>query len=69
MTGQDFKELGELKTRRNVDHICLDVELSEKVHAVHAWEAGLIEGKKPLSDHNGVWLDLTAEGCRRVNSY
>lgn len=62
VTGQDFKELGELKTRRNVDHICLDVELSEKVHVVHAWEAGLIEGKKPLSDHNGVWLDLAAEG-------
>ena len=58
VTEQDFKALGKLTTRRNLDHICLSQRLVSKVTEVDAWEAGTLPNGKRHSDHNGVWVDL-----------
>lgn len=58
VTEQDFKAIGILTTRRNIDHICLSQQLTSKTIEVSAWEAGESSNGKQLSDHNGVWVDL-----------
>jgi exonuclease III len=46
-----------LQTRANIDHICLSQAISDGVKNVGAWEAGEDNNGKPISDHNGVWVD------------
>ena len=68
MTEEDFVERGHLKTRSSVDHICLNRELAERLVSVSVWEADLLEGK-PVTDHNGVVVEMGTGNCRKPSNY
>jgi len=61
VTEEDFRANGKLTTRANIDHICLDYELADRVQYTGAWEAGKDAKGKRLSDHNGVWVDVAID--------
>lgn len=42
-----------------IDHICLDRNLAQKVASVSGWAPGTTQEGKSLSDHSGVYVDLT----------
>lgn len=52
-TEDDFVESGKLTTRSTVEHLCFSKDLAQRVGGVDAWENG-----KPLSDHNGLHVDI-----------
>ena len=58
LTEEDFRKSGKLESRANVDHLCLNQELTDRVVGVGAWEAGLLPNGRRLSDHNGVSVEL-----------
>ena len=63
VTEEDFGKLGKLSVgpkmesyRHNIDHICV-TSSSFQVKATGAWDHFV--GERMLSDHNGVYVDLT----------
>jgi len=58
VTEKDFRATEKLKTRANIDHICLSQPLADREIHLSAWEAGEDGQGKRLSDHNGIWIDL-----------
>jgi|SRR5690554_302604 len=48
------------KTRKNIDHICISNSFLEKLneYEVGAWDHFTAEGKY-MSDHNGVWFEIS----------
>jgi exonuclease III len=58
LTDENLVVTGKLKSRRNIDHICLSEVLSRKMRCVvEAWENITPSGQN-MSDHNGVLVDL-----------
>lgn len=70
-TEEDFRTTGKLSSRANIDHICLNDEVMDRITVrsgsapatirdieVGAWEAGHLPNGKRLTDHNGVWVEL-----------
>jgi hypothetical protein len=58
VTAHDLVEAGQLTNRSTIDHICLDSSIAAPPAQVGAWEAVASDGTA-LSDHNGVWADLS----------
>ena len=59
-TEEDFVESRKLTSKSSIDHLCFNSSLAEKVREVGAWEADRLD-EKPISDHNGVYVDLGIE--------
>lgn len=57
VTAEDFTATRKLRSRHNIDHICVDDRWAGFVSGVGAWEGIASDGTR-LSDHNGVWVDL-----------
>jgi hypothetical protein len=45
------------KIQFNIDHICLSKDWAKRVNQVNTWQGFTPEGK-PISDHQGVYVDL-----------
>jgi endonuclease/exonuclease/phosphatase family metal-dependent hydrolase len=43
----------------NIDHICLSTDWSKRVTQVKQWQGYYKEGSKPVSDHFGIYVDLS----------
>jgi hypothetical protein len=56
-TGHDLVASGHLTARSTIDHICIDQRSQVGQQHVGAWEPVGRDGT-PLSDHNGVWVDM-----------
>jgi hypothetical protein len=54
---------GHLTTRSSVDHICMCAASLAKGWLVGAWEAPDGMDGKPITDHNGVYVDLPSEAA------
>ena len=44
----------------NIDHICLSPDWAKRVKQVNTWQGFTLDGK-PVSDHYGVYIDLSKE--------
>lgn len=60
-TNLDFVERGELTSRSTVMHLCLDARLHDRRPPCTAWFSTDGAGR-PVSDHNGVHVDLSGQG-------
>jgi hypothetical protein len=49
---------GYLTTRSSVDHICLSSGIAKQA-AAGAWEAAQYESGRLITDHNGVFVDIS----------
>jgi hypothetical protein len=67
VTRDDLVAAGQLTNKSSVDHICLCAASLVKGWSVGAWEAPIGKNSHdkptPISDHNGVYVDL--RGCGR----
>ena len=59
VTEDDFVARGDLARLSNIDHLCLSRDLTSALGTVGAWDIEYYAPKKRLSDHNGVWVDLS----------
>lgn len=58
VTEQDFTAMGKLPMKSSIDHLCFTRNWAAKVVDVDVWLPELI-GNKPVSDHNGIFVDLS----------
>ena len=58
LTDKDFFKSGELQDRHSVDHICL-TKNTYQMHHVGVWQGSYGIANKKLSDHNGVFVEIS----------
>jgi len=59
LTDKNFTESGQLQDRHNVDHICI-TKNTIILNNVEVWQ-GTYGNNKKLSDHNGVFIDISVK--------